>query len=50
VRRVSGVWFVAHSTMVNHVEGHTTELNLDQIEVSDKIPDEEFSVRALEKL
>lgn len=50
VRRVSGVWFVARSKMENLREGHTTELVLDKIVVTDKIPDDEFTVRALEKL
>ena len=50
VQRVSGQWFVTRSKMVNHVESHTTELVLDHITVTQKLADDEFTLRALEKL
>jgi hypothetical protein len=50
VQRVSGQWFITRSKMINHVEGHSTDLLLDNITVTDKLSDDEFTVRALEKL
>ena len=50
VKRVGGQWFISRSRMVNHVEGHTTELVLDKIGPANGIRDEEFTVRELEKL
>ncbi|MEY4550475.1 MAG: hypothetical protein RL685_6670 [Pseudomonadota bacterium] len=49
IRRVSGKWFIAKSQMTNHKTGHTTQLELQSIVVNSQLPDEEFSVRALEK-
>lgn len=49
VRRVSGTWFVSKSLMTNHRHQHTTLLTLRRIVTNTDIPDEEFSVRALEK-
>jgi len=49
IRRVSGKWFISKSKMVNHQQGHTTELFLDQVSATEKFADEEFTVRALEK-
>jgi hypothetical protein len=49
-KRVSGAWFISKSRMVNHEQKHTTDLVLEQISVKSDIPDEQFSVRALEKL
>jgi hypothetical protein len=50
VRRVSGRWFVSKSKMVDNSQSHETELDLDTIAVSGAEPDDEFTVRALEKL
>jgi len=49
-KRVSGSWFISKSRMVNHQQKHSTELALDQIAVKNSFPEDEFSVRALEKL
>lgn len=49
-KRVSGVWFISKSRMINHQQKHSTELLLEQIAVRTSLPDEEFSVRSLEKL
>jgi outer membrane lipoprotein-sorting protein len=50
VKRVSGRWFITRSVMVNHKEGHTTELTLDTVTPRSDIPDDEFTTRNLEKL
>jgi hypothetical protein len=49
-KRVSGSWFISKARMVNHQQKHTTELALEQIAVRSDFPEDEFSVRALEKL
>jgi hypothetical protein len=49
IRRVSGTWFVSKSLMTDHKNEHTTLLVLQSIVVNAAIPDEEFSVRALER-
>jgi outer membrane lipoprotein-sorting protein len=49
VRRVSGSWFISKSLMTNHRSDHTTLLVLTGIAVNANVPDEEFSVRALER-
>jgi outer membrane lipoprotein-sorting protein len=49
VRRVSGSWFVSKSMMTDHKHAHSTLLTLHSIIVDVDIPDEEFTVRALEK-
>lgn len=49
IRRVSGNWFVSKSLMTDHKIGHTTLLMLQGIVANSQVPDEEFSVRALEK-
>jgi hypothetical protein len=49
IRRVSNSWFVSKSVMSNHKNNHSTQLELKNIVVNAQIPDEEFSVRALEK-
>jgi hypothetical protein len=50
VRRVKGHWYVTKSQMVDHVQSHATSLVIDSIEPSADIPDDEFTVRNLEKL
>lgn len=49
LRRVEGRWFLAKSQMTNHADGRTTELVLDDIQAKVAVPDEEFTVRTLEK-
>jgi hypothetical protein len=49
VRRVSGRWFITKSKMVNHREQHQTELTLSKVQPRDDVPDDEFTVRNLEK-
>jgi hypothetical protein len=50
VRRVSGHWYVTKSKMVDHQHGHETQLFIDSIVFSDNVPEDEFTVRNLEKL
>ncbi len=50
LKRVSGAWFISKARIVNHQQQHTTELALEQIALSGAVADDEFSVRALEKL
>jgi Outer membrane lipoprotein-sorting protein len=49
VRRIDGHWYITKSRMVDHVHSHETELVIDQITPSSSVPDEEFTVRSLEK-
>lgn len=49
IRRVSGNWFVSKSVMTDHKNKHTTQLELQSIVVNAALPDEDFTVRALEK-
>jgi hypothetical protein len=49
VRRISNQWFLSKSLMTDHKHDHKTLLMLESIVVNAQIPDEEFSVRALEK-
>lgn len=49
IKRVSGSWFVTKSLMTDLKHEHKTLLTLHSIIVNVDIPDEEFSVRALEK-
>jgi hypothetical protein len=48
-KRVSGRWFVSKSRLTNQQLNHTTELDLQQITVTNDLPDDTFSLRALEK-
>lgn len=50
VRRIKGQWYVTKSVMVDHAQTHETNLVLDSIEPSANIPDDEFTLRNLEKL
>lgn len=50
VKRVSGHWYVTKSRVEDHVQSHSTELMLTDIAPSSDLPDEEFTVRNLEKL
>jgi hypothetical protein len=50
VRRVKGQWFISKSRMRDTQHEHTTELVLDNIDVTTNVSDDEFTVRALEKL
>jgi hypothetical protein len=50
MRRVSGRWYVTKSRMLNHQNSHETELVIENITPSTDVPDEEFTVRNLEKL
>jgi hypothetical protein len=49
IRQVSKSWFVSKSMMTNHKNDHKTLLILESIVVNLQVPDEEFSVRALER-
>jgi hypothetical protein len=49
MRRVGGRWFISRSRMVNHRDSHTTVLMLEKITPRNDIPDDEFTMRALEK-
>jgi hypothetical protein len=48
-KRVQGTWFISKSRMTNNQQKHATELHLEQIAVKTDLPDDEFTVRALEK-
>ncbi|HET9957403.1 MAG TPA: outer membrane lipoprotein-sorting protein [Polyangiaceae bacterium] len=50
VRRVSGHWYITKSRMIDHLNSHQTELVIENVAPSTDIPDEEFTVRNLEKL
>lgn len=50
MRRIKGHWYVTKSQMVDHAQAHETSLVIDSIEPSADIPDDEFTVRNLEKL
>jgi outer membrane lipoprotein-sorting protein len=50
VRRVNGHWFITKSHMVNHLENHRTDMFLEQVKPRDDIPDDDFTVRMLEKI
>ena len=49
-KRVSGAWFISKSRMLNHQRQHSTELLLERISIKNSFSDDDFSVRALEKL
>ena len=49
LRRIEGRWFLTRSLMTNHAAGRTTELFLDQVQPKSDVPDDEFTVRTLEK-
>lgn len=49
VRRVEGRWYLTRSLMTNHADGRTTELFIDSVKPRTDIPDDEFTVRNLEK-
>jgi len=49
IRRVSGDWFISKSLMTDHKNQHSTLLELQSIVVNAAIPDDEFTVRALER-
>ena len=49
VRRVSGHWYVTKSKMVDHLHNHETQLVMDSVVFSDDIPEDEFTIRNLEK-
>lgn len=50
VRRIGGRWFITRSRMENAADHRSTELVLEAVSPSDAIPDDEFTVRNLEKL
>lgn len=49
LRKVSNTWFIAKSLMRDLKHQHTTLLTLESIIVDIEIPDEDFTVRALER-
>jgi hypothetical protein len=49
LRRIDGRWFLTRSRMTDHAAARTTELVLDNIQPRSDVPDEEFTVRNLEK-
>jgi hypothetical protein len=46
----SGRLFIKRATMTSHKNSHTTEFFLDKVSLHGAVPDNEFTVRALEKL
>jgi hypothetical protein len=49
VKRIAGRWFISRAKMVNHRDSHSTVLSLEKIVPRTDIPDDEFTVRNLEK-
>ena len=49
LRRIEGRWFLTRSLMTDHSAGRTTELILDSVQPKTDVPDDEFTVRNLEK-
>lgn len=49
IRQVSGRWFITRSVMTNHADGRETDLILERMVPTDTVPDQEFTVRALER-
>jgi hypothetical protein len=49
VRRVGGHWYVTKSKMVDQLHGHETQLVIDNVVFSNDIPEDEFTIRNLEK-
>jgi hypothetical protein len=49
-QKVSGHWFITKSRMTDVLSGHTTDMHLQKIAVDDKLDEELFTVRNLEKL
>jgi len=50
VQRIGGHWYITKSHMIDHAQSHTTDLIIDSVTPSNDIPDDEFTVRNLEKL
>jgi outer membrane lipoprotein-sorting protein len=50
LKRVSGRWYVTKSLMTNHQDSRQTELLIDKVQPRSDIPDDEFTVRNLEKM
>ncbi len=50
ITKVQGSWFIAKSKMTHHKNEHTTQLILEKIVVDKKVPADEFTVQALERI
>jgi hypothetical protein len=48
-QRVNGRWFITRAKITNQKNAHSTELVLDRVLPRDDLPDDDFTVRALEK-
>ena len=48
-RKIDGRLFITRTLATNHAESRTTELVLDEVKPTDAIPEDEFTLRALEK-
>lgn len=49
VRQVNGHWYITKSHMIDHIQAHETALFLDSVAPASDIPEDEFTVRNLEK-
>lgn len=49
LRRIGDRWFITRSRMTSHQEARTTELIIDTIQVRTDLPEEDFTVRGLER-
>jgi uncharacterized protein len=49
MRRIQGRWFITRSLMTNHQDSRSTELLIENITPRTDVPDDEFTVRNLEK-
>lgn len=50
IKRIDGRWFITRSLMQNHQDSRSTQLILDEVKPTDDLPDDEFTVRNLEKI
>lgn len=50
MRRIAGRWFVTQCTMTNHAESRRTDLTIHSLVPRQDIPEDEFTVRNLEKI
>jgi hypothetical protein len=50
VKRVSGKWFITKSRMLDNARSHSTDLVLDSVVPLQSVPEDEFTVRSLEKI
>ena len=50
IKRIDGRWFITRSLMTSHQDRRSTQLFLDSVKPKDDIPDDQFTLRNLEKI